>query len=359
MAERLDDVEVQAQALATPGLLGLPSVEDRWEALARAAELAESHGLLDTASRAYSSLATLAQRHQGDYRAAREHLRRSAELDEQAGNTAGQILALDQQASCSMFCGELEDAEGTLAQIRALLRDLTEPTYAAQAVLVTEGVYLLFRGEWAECARRQRELQAAARERGDDPEMAHAGSTLAIAVLEANIWGGDASAGTLEEVEATLAETMEIWDRSLNVHGSIADRFYLGLLRLAQGRADDAGHLLTEARQKAREELALPEDEGFLHWLAALVFGAEGNWAEALAAHEATAELFARYGLRFHWARVRLDCAEAHAARGEPGDRERAVELLRETQAAFEEMGSRFATVAQDRLEALRAAPKG
>jgi tetratricopeptide (TPR) repeat protein len=235
-----------------------------------------------------------------------------------------------------------------------LLRDLIEPTYAEQAVLVTEGIYLLFQGEWAACAGRQRELQTAARERGDDPELAHAGSMLALAVGESNLLGGDTSAGTLEEVEATLPETMAIWDRSLNVHGSIGDRFFLGLLRLAQGQPGEARRLLAEARQKAMEELALPEDEGLLHWLEGQVACAEGRWAEAMAAHEAAAELFARYGLRWHWARTRLDWAEAHAARGEPGDRERAVELLRESLVAFEEMGSPgYAAVAQQRLDEL------
>ena len=41
----------------------------------------------------------------------------------------------------------------------------------------------------------------------------------------------------------------------------------------------------------------------------------------------------------------------------EPGDRERAAELLREAQAAFEEMGApRYAAVARERLQELRAA---
>jgi len=64
-----------------------------------------------------------------------------------------------------------------------------------------------------------------------------------------------------------------------------------------------------------------------------------------------------RHDVRWYWACWLLDWAEAHAAHGEPGDRERARQLLRQSLAAFEEMRSPgYAPVAQHRLEALEAA---
>jgi hypothetical protein len=67
--------------------------------------------------------------------------------------------------------------------------------------------------------------------------------------------------------------------------------------------------------------------------------------------------MLGRRKLRWHRARTLLDWAEAHAARGKRGDHSQARELLREAQAAFEEMGiSRYAAVAAERLEALEAA---
>jgi tetratricopeptide (TPR) repeat protein len=354
MAERLGDVEVQAQALATPGLLGLPSVEDRWGAAARAVELAESHGLLEAACRAHSNLARLISFHRCDYRAAAAHLRRAAELYGQAGDTTGQVFVLEQETWNSIYPGELEEAGRAISRMHALLRDLTEPTYAAHLLLSLEAWYLSVRGEWAESAKRARALQASARQRGDDSELGKAMSLMAAAILESNLLEGDASAGTLEEAEAILAEAIIISDRSLFTHHSIMDRAFLGWLRVTQGRPDDAQCLLVEARQKATEELAIPEDEGWLHWLQARVSGAKGRWAEALAAHEAAAELCTRYGLRWHWARFRMEWAEAHAARGERGDREQAVGLLREAHAAFEEMKiPRYAAVVKQRLDEL------
>jgi len=356
MAERLGDIEVQAYALASPGTLGLLSMEHRLEALTRAIELAESQGQLHAASRAHRNLANLAQRRQGDYQTAQKHLRRAAELDEQAGNSAGQILSLNEQAWNLMLCGELKEAGKMLSQVQTLLKDLTEPTYTEQAFLVTEGLYLLFLGEWEEGARRQRALLASARERGDDCELAHAGDLLAFAVLDSSRFLGSTNAAMWEEVETILAEGTAIWDRSLHVHASISNRVWLGLLHLAQGRPGEARHLLEEAQQKAMEELAIPEDDGLLHWLQALIASAEGYWEEALAAHEAADRVFDRFGMRWHRARVLLDWAETYATRGEQGDWERARELLLEAQTAYEEMGGkRYAAVARDRLQELGA----
>jgi hypothetical protein len=180
---------------------------------------------------------------------------------------------------------------------------------------------------------------------------------LAWAVLESRRLGTEAPAGTWEEAEAALGEAIEIFDRSAYRNGRVSARVWLGSLRLLQGQLGDARDLLADAREKGRASFeALTEAS--LQLLAGQIAGAEGCWVEELAAFKAATGIFARYGARWYWARFRLDWADAHAARGEPGDRERARELLQQSQAAFEEMGiPRYAQVARDRLVALEAAP--
>jgi hypothetical protein len=68
-----------------------------------------------------------------------------------------------------------------------------------------------------------------------------------------------------------------------------------------------------------------------------------GSWLFAaqpapLAAFEATVDTLSSRKLRWRRARTLIDWAEAHLAPGEPGDRERAGELLREAEAEFEAM---------------------
>jgi DNA-binding SARP family transcriptional activator/predicted ATPase len=354
MAERLGDVEVQARALAELGLSFLTG-ENALEAHAKAVELAESNGLLLVAQRAHHCLGRATIDWLGDYRTGREHLWRGVELARRGGSTVERISILSSVVFHSMVCGEFEEVEMALSRMRRLLTDLTEPTLAAERVLHCEIWYLGIRGEWAECARRARARQATARERGIDRDLADAGIWLAWAVMESRRRGSDAMVGEWEEAEAALVEAIEIYDRSWSPMYGVRARVFLGSLRIYQGRLDDARRLLAEAQEKAILHPAVSLEADVL-LLTAQLAGAEGRWAEALAVFEAAAGIHARCGARCSWARWLLDWAEAHVARGEPGDLERAKELFRDSQTAFQEMGiMRYATLAHDRLEALGA----
>jgi hypothetical protein len=154
-----------------------------------------------------------------------------------------------------------------------------------------------------------------------------------------------------------LAEATEIFDRSLSPQHGIQTRALWGSLCLCQGRLADARRLLAEANEVARQFDCSAWMTGHRGWLAALVTTAEQDWAKAMDLYQCTCKTFGDAGTRWWWARVRLDWAEAHAIRGEPGDRERAAELLREAHQAFQDMGvPRYAAVARERLHELESA---
>jgi tetratricopeptide (TPR) repeat protein len=294
--------------------------------------------------------------YQSDVRSAGQHYRRAVELDGQAGRTANQLSRLGNVVGNLLVRGELDQAELTISRARALLRDLTEPTWGTTQILFAEIEHLLLRGEWAACAQQARDLRASARGRRNDLDMAYAGLVLVWAVLESRGLGRDSMAGECEEAEAALAEATEIFDRSSlpNQRFGVEARVRLGSLCLYEGRTGDARRWLAESREAAESLSTTPRLEWLLPWLAALIAGAEGRWAEALATFEAVAGMQDRYGMRWDRARSLLDWAEAHLGRDGPGDRERAMELLREAQAAFEEMGSHaYVTVVQQRLDEL------
>lgn len=118
----------------------------------------------------------------------------------------------------------------------------------------------------------------------------------------------------------------------------------------------DARRLLAEGREKASVQPAVFLEPHLL-LLEAQLASAEERWTEALSALEAAAGILDRFGVRWYWARWLLDWAEAHVARGQATDIERARDLLQDAQTAFEGMGiPRYAAVAQDRLQALGVA---
>jgi hypothetical protein len=113
----------------------------------------------------------------------------------------------------------------------------------------------------------------------------------------------------------------------------------LSVRRARQGEPGAARHLLAEAQEQAAERGGFLV-EPYLSWAEANLAMAEGRWPEALAAFETAVDTLVRTNLRWYRARTLVDWAEAHLARGESGDHERAGELLREAEAEFEAMGA-------------------
>ena len=353
MAERLGHVELQVLTLATWSTFPALSVEESKALAARAVELAEANDLLLAGVSAHRSLAHRLD----DYSAQREHYQRGAELARQAGLTASQIGLLALLVPFGLESGEFREAEQALSQARLLLKDLNEPTRAAALVCDAEIHYLGYNGQWAACAQKARVQRASTRERGHERGQASAAGWLGYAILESQMLGSSVRADEWQEAEEALAEASEILDRSLSPTLGVWTRIQAGSLCVLQGRLGDAQCLLAEAREKARLQPMTPRIEGNLQWLAAHLATAAGHWAEAMEHFEAAVESLARLGEPWWCARLLLDRAQAHVSRGQPGDRQRAAELLREAQDAFQDMGVvRYAAIAQDRLQSMQTA---
>jgi adenylate cyclase len=352
-AERLGAVEVQADALAWLGRYGGLSAEKSQESLARAVGLAEGAGLLEVAASAHNRLGVHCAYTLADARTARDHCRQAAELYRQVGRTVDQAYVLVNVATNSQLLGEFEEAEATLSFVCQLLRQLTEAGRAAYNARFCEVWLLGHRGEWAEAARLARALQADTRERSPT-FLGVAGYLLAWVVLESYVLGEGAPAGEWPEAAAAAAEAIEVLDHLPFYVYRVETRTVLGALHICQGRLEEARRALEEAQERSRAQPSGWDQQSLL-WLEARLATAERRWPEALAAFETLAGIHERLGWRWRQARVLLDWAEAHVARGQAADFERARDLVLNAQMAFEEMGiPRYAAVAQNRLQALR-----
>jgi serine phosphatase RsbU (regulator of sigma subunit)/class 3 adenylate cyclase len=360
IAERLGAVDVQADALATLGLVYGESADEAIELLKRAVELADSAGLLSQAARAHVNLAATLAGH-GDTRGALDHYRSAAELHRQRGDTAGRLMGLSGVTDSLLRLGEFAQVEATLSTMSRLLAQVSDPGPAEFQFRLGQAALLRFQGELAPAAELLRTLLVDARKRDDLFILIEANSQLGDVLLEslflADLAGpGDgpsAAEHRREEAETALSEAVGIADKWRL--SRVWSRCLLSTAYIFGGRLEQAGRLVVETRETA-VGARLTLDEGWLSLAEAKVALAEKRWSEAMAAFENAAGTFARLGMAWWRARILYDWAEANVSRGEPTDLERARTLFREAAELFDDMGvPHYAQLVQARRQVLRA----
>ena len=312
--------------------------------LSRAIELAESAGLLDQAGRAHNNLGSALI----DPEVSREHFLRAAELDRQRGEIVGEFFYTFNAADCSLNLGDLAAVEEAFRSLRQLADATEEPgIMMTMRLRALDAVLLRYRGELAAGIEGLKSLRAEARAAGDLQTQAEMSAQLASVYVSEGV-------GEEEEIEATLHEMLDLGERGMGT--TVLARCLQGVQRARRGEPEAGRLLLAEARELAVEQGELVLWEPYLSWAEANLAMAEGHWPEALAAFEATVDALGQMKLRWYRARILIDWAEAHLARGESGDRERAGELLREAEAEFEAMGAHgYVERVKGRLEELGA----
>ena len=170
VAERWHDVAVQAEALATLGLLSAQNPKEALAALNKAAELAEDANLLSQAARAHINLAAFMATSMPDYQAARDHYQRAAELQRLRGSTAGELLGLGGMVGVMLESGDFNEVETTLPVMRQRLSELTNPGPAAFHIRISEALLRRYRGDLADAALRLQGLQSEERKTWQSPE---------------------------------------------------------------------------------------------------------------------------------------------------------------------------------------------
>jgi serine phosphatase RsbU (regulator of sigma subunit) len=356
LAERLGAVEVQADTLATLGVMPEQPKDQALGALRRAVELAESAGLLEVGVRAHHNLATILKGQAGDLEATREHFMRAAELARQRGAAQEELLALSSAAYTFLAMGGLEAVEELLAQLEHLAHSISTtagPQYALEPIRAT---LLEYQGAWVEALALRRTYYQRAMQRRDLQVRLDASLGLAGLLIELD-WlrelpGGETPEDTISEAEAALNDANEISQQGIG--GRNWTLYMMSDLRARQGRLNEAHQLLAELQGGADDPTVW--DKVLLATAQARLAVAENRWSNALASFETAATRRLRMGERLGWARTLLEWAQAHVSRAEPADLERAQALLREARTVFEDAGATYyAQLAESRLRDLRS----
>jgi serine phosphatase RsbU (regulator of sigma subunit)/tetratricopeptide (TPR) repeat protein len=349
MAEHLGALDVQADALATIGVLPNQPDEVALDALTKAVEIAESAGLLDIAHRAHHNLGVKKSDLLGDQRAARDHYLKAAELARKRGVPYEELFSLINTLTVSLKMGELTVVEENLPKVEQLVSVISDPAPAKQKLRGIEAELMINRGQWEDALHLLRTAQAEAQRRGDLHELLHNSVGVADVLTELDYLGESIE---WNEAENALKTAIEISDRG--VGGRVWPRCLLSIVYARQRIFDDARFHLTEAKEATGPTITI-WDEASLKTAEAELAYAEKRWSDALSTYEDIAGIAARLEMRPWWARVLMLWADVYMSRGEPTDLERAQALLREALSAFEDMDlSYFAGQAEEKLRVAR-----
>ncbi len=143
----------------------------------------------------------------------------------------------------------------------------------------------------------------------------------------------------LAEAEAALTEGIEICNQSGEGAIKIWTHCQLCIFHARQGRVEEAALFLNKAGEFAGQSPTIL-DQMWLKYAQAELSTSKKRWDDAIEAFDISSRLLTQAELRPMLAQVLTQKADAHIARREPADLERARTLLLEAQSIYEYMGS-------------------
>jgi serine phosphatase RsbU (regulator of sigma subunit) len=349
MAERLGAVEVQADTLATIGLLPNTPPEEAVAALEKAIEISEANRLLRVAIRAYINLSTGRRGLFGDNLAALEYIKRAVEIARRRG--VPQEILLTEGSLLWMYfdLGELAEVERILPQIEKILVELPDPDAAETDINQMKACLSVLRGDWQAAFDWMRFYLKEATRRGDLQAQFNASSFLAVTLLEYDCF---VEAPDWSEVEQLLRDAIDIGERGIGE--SIGPRCRLSIAFARRRDFQEAWRWFNEARSKIVVRSSIWQ-ELFLLMAEAELARAEGRWDDAIAAYQKQVEIHSRTHQRLDWARALHNLAEMHTLRGEAEDLLRAHSLFNLALDLYKSMGAPvYIRVVEERLLSLQ-----
>ncbi len=351
MAEKFGAVDVQADALATLGILAGVQPEESLAVLRKAVELAEANGLMNVAMRAHINLGSMTRAWLADNEAALQHFRRSAELGRLRGVASEELLGLSSYVSCLFSPGRLTEIESELPGLEALVMQIPNPAPMMITVKFIKGVLESFKGDWDGAISILWQCLDEYREQQNQESVIATLDELSWLILEKHKWGETAD---LDIVETLLQEALKVVDQD-NSNERLWVYPRLAILRARQGRLVEAQELLEKARKGMVKQHSVWDDrltgEGEVE-----VAAATQNWNDAIPTMEKLARMEQRLGYRAPAAISLVSCADLLIKRGSTDDLEDAQTFIRQALAELNQMGiGHYPEIAQGMLNTIRA----
>jgi len=338
LAEKLGLVEVQAEALATLGIMPNIAPDEARAALRNAIKLAEGAGLLASAMRAHNNLSGLLTS-DGDFSAVRAHHIRGRELAQKMGMADWEFSQLGHIAEASLWLGDFSVAENALKTMALLEPQIINREYYSLMRKIIQATLKYFQGQISEALQAFDTLQSSIETDQFGEEKAKTLITLAEVLIQAREI--DRAAALLKNNNLTI----EASEKPVILDGPALE----AEISLMKNDLDTARKVFTVLDQYGVDKKGKFSTLR-LQWALAKLRTREGKLNEAMYIYNSLASVAREKGLTWLLARLQLDWAGVLIEH--KGRRDGAREMLVETTAAFERMGAvGYAQLAHEKLE--------
>ncbi|MBW6466386.1 MAG: SpoIIE family protein phosphatase [Brevefilum sp.] len=337
MAQRLDAFDVQAEALATIGILPTIKPQQAIEALQKAVEISESNNLYGPASRAYINLAAVID-NLGEVRRARDYRTRALLLGNRIGGISDEPLIQQAIIKASLWLADFDDALSRFTQVHptAGQKD-TDLSESALSITLLKGLLNRFKGDFPRAIETFSDLIDRSRQAGDLDHFLGAHRALAETFLEPQLLGDPNTNNGELEISFSMLEEAQKQAENQSISSEVSLFSLLSEIYTIKSDFTNAEQALHKA-QTAYRSLPMAQDRVRVILAQARLEAGRKNYKKALTLFNNADQQLEKMEGRWWRARVWVDMANVHLERNEPEDVDQAQNLFRESLAEFREM---------------------
>ncbi len=334
MAKWLDAFDVQAETLATIGILPSTKPEQAIAALELAVQISEAHNLNKPGSRAYINLAAVID-HLGEIRLAKDYRIRAVRLGNKAGGVTNKLLLNQAIVEASLWLAEFNDAESRIKRMK--LDSYQTGSYLHENTLTQlylKGRLFHFRGMLTQAIETFNDLIDRGKQINDLDQVLHANLALANVLLEPHLVEDKQEARTDVNIAQSLLLDMfknkneGPEETNVPILCLLTDIYTLkGNLQKAEGTLNQANDIY-----KAQPSM---QDRFRILLSQARCEAARNNHNRALDIFNQAIEIADTMEGRWWKAHIWLEMGNLHLKQNEPEDIDKAHNFYRESLAEF------------------------
>lgn len=337
MARHLKAYDVQAEALATIGILPTIKPQQAIAALEMAVKISEANNLFGPASRAYINLAAVIDT-LGEIRLARDYRIRAISLGHKTGGVADEMIINQTIANASLWLADFDDARERMATMRQQIRRneayLNED---ALNLLLLEATYARLKGDFTLAIDRFTELIDRSRQINDRERILQANRLLAEIIIEPHLLEEQDRNKTNLDIALSMMSAVKDSSGDSQQPSTVPSLCLLSNIQALKGNLEQSAQALEGATGLYRTQPAM-QDRVHIVLAQARLEKARGNLDQALEHLENSVRMLERMEGRWWQARIGLEMGIMTLQRNEPEDIDQAQNLFREALSLFKDL---------------------